>query len=281
METQRQRLTVTLDDAIVKRIDLMVDGIKVRNRSHAIEILLSNTLKERGLKKAFILAGGEGTRMRPFTYEIPKPLLPLKGIPIIEHEIEHLKKFGIGEVILGLGYGAEKIIAHFAHGRKMGVKIRYVVEKEKLGTAGPLVLAKEYLDEPFVVLNGDVLSRVNLHEMYDEHVSTGAIATIALKEVENPTAFGVASLRGNKIIKFVEKPKLEDAPSRLINTGVYILSPKIFDFMPKDKKSIMIEKEVFPYVAEKSGLYGYVYDGPWFDLGTHEMYAEAIKEWKE
>ena len=123
-------MTVTLDDAIVKRIDLMVDGIKVRNRSHAIEILLSNTLKERGLKKAFILAGGEGTRMRPFTYEIPKPLLPLKGIPIIEHEIGHLKKFGIEEVILGLGYGAEKIIAHFAHGRKMGVKIRYVVEKK-------------------------------------------------------------------------------------------------------------------------------------------------------
>ncbi len=280
MELQRQRLTITLDDTILQKIDDKVDGIKVRNRSHAIEILLSKAMKEEGLKKAFILAGGKGTRMRPLTYEIPKPLIPLKGRPIIEHQIEHLKKFGIEEIILGLGYGAEKIIAHFADGRKLGVKIKYVVEKEELGTAGPMILAKEYLDEPFVMLNGDVLSKVDLYEMYETHINSNAVATIALKEVEDPTAFGVAKLRGNKILKFIEKPKMEDAPSKLINAGVYILSPDIFKFMPKDKKQVMMETEVFPEVAKKSGLYGYVYDGQWFDLGTPERYDEAIKKWK-
>ncbi|ODS37151.1 hypothetical protein BEH94_02650 [Candidatus Altiarchaeales archaeon WOR_SM1_SCG] len=280
MDIQRKRLTITINDAILKKIDNMVDGIKVRNRSHAIEILLSKVLREQGLKKAFILAGGKGTRMRPLTYEIPKPLIPLHGRPIIEHQIEHLKKFGIEEVILGLGYGAEKIIAHFADGRSAGVKIKYVVEKEELGTAGPMLLAKDYLDETFVMLNGDVLSKVDLHEMYDSHITSGAAATIALKEVDDPTAFGVAKLRGNKILKFIEKPKLEDAPSKLINAGVYILSPDVFKYLPENKKQVMMETDVFPEIAKDSGLYGYVYDGPWFDLGTPERYTEAIEKWK-
>ncbi|HIJ99122.1 TPA: NTP transferase domain-containing protein [archaeon] len=153
----KDRITITLEKELLKKLDTLVDGRDIRSRSHAIERALFSHLEEGKVKQALILAGGEGTRLRPFTYEIPKPLIPIKGKPMLEHIINHLLAYGVKNFILSVGYMSEKIISHFGDGKKLGVHIDYVIEKERLGTAGPLRLAKDLLEEDFLMLNGDIL----------------------------------------------------------------------------------------------------------------------------
>jgi len=231
------------------------------------------------ITKAFVLAGGEGTRLKPYTDNVPKCLLPINKKPLLEHLISHLREQGVKEVILSVGHMSDKLISYFGDGGRLGVAIKYVVEDEKLGTAGPLRLAKEHLTEPFLMMNGDILSRVNLNEMYSLFLSSNVLGTIALITVDDPSRFGVVQLEGQIIKRFVEKPKKEEAPSNLVNAGIYILDPKVIDFVPKSGFS-MIERDVFPKLAENGKLSGYVYNGEWYDIGTIESYAQVCKEWK-
>ncbi|HDD46447.1 MAG TPA: nucleotidyltransferase family protein, partial [Candidatus Aenigmarchaeota archaeon] len=258
--------------------DSMVDGVSVRNRSHAIEMILSRYLNFKTIKTAVILAGGKGTRLRPITYEIPKPLVPVHGKPVVAHIFDLLKKYGIVDVILSIGYLKEKIKNEIGDGSKFGVKVRYIEEEEPLGTGGPLRLAKDILKSAFIVSNGDELKDINIMDMYEVHKRNNALVTIALKTVEDPSAYGVAKLEGERIMEFVEKPKKEEAPSNLINAGFYIMEPKVIDMIPEG--NVSLERDIFPKIAEMGKLYGYPFSGQWFDTGNIERYERAIKEWK-
>lgn len=230
---KREQVTVTLRSDILGRVDERIDGIRIRNRSHAIEVLLEKATSVGSIKKAFILAGGKGTRMRPFTYEIPKPMIPVKGKPLVQHIIELLRKHDIRDIILSTGYMSDKIKEHFGNGSKFGVSISYCEEKKEMGTAGALRLAKDMLDTPFLMFNGDVLSNIDLTDLVRMHNEKKAHATIALTQVDDPSTFGVAKMKGDKILEFIEKPKRGKEPSKLINAGVYAINPEIIKMIPK------------------------------------------------
>ncbi|MDD2678259.1 MAG: nucleotidyltransferase family protein [Candidatus Nanoarchaeia archaeon] len=276
----RERISLTIDKSILDKVDKSIDGNTIRNRSHAFEVLLSKVIDTNRVKKAFILAGGKGTRLRPLTYEIPKPMVPIKGRPLLEYTIELLKKYDIRDIILSIGYLGDKIKEYFGNGSKYGVKITYVEESEPTGTAGALRLAKPLLENcNFIMINGDILHNLDYAEMIHHFMDNGAVATIALTTVSDPSKYGVAILKGNKIVDFAEKPKAEQISSNLINTGIYIFSSKIFDYIP-NKTFSMIETEVFPQLMKDGQFYGYVMGGQWLTAGTFEEYEQAITEWK-
>ena len=233
------------------------------------------------IKKALILCGGKGTRLAPLTDNIQKALIPINGKPILEYLVELFKKYGVNEFYFAIGYLGEQVKAYFGDGTKFGIKAIYIEEKEPLGTAGCLRLAKQGLiesGEPFFMSNGDELKDVDLSEMEKFHFQNKGLTTIALLEVEDPSAYGVARMEGDKIVEFVEKPKKEEAPSNLINSGLYLINPLVIDMIPEG--FAMMEKEVFPKLAKEGKLFGYAFKGQWFDTGTFERLDKAKKEWK-
>jgi NDP-sugar pyrophosphorylase family protein len=274
----KERVTLTLDKKILESVDRMVNGIDIRNRSHAIELILSKHLGMRELKTAVILCGGEGTRLRPITYETPKALVPVHGKPLVEHMFDLLKKYGVNDIILSVGYLKEKIIAEKANWSRLGLDISFVEESKPLGTGGPLRLAKERLTKAFIASNGDELKNINIIDMYEAHKRNRALATIALTTVDDPSQYGVARLEGERIIEFVEKPKKNEAPSNLISAGFYIMEPEVVRMIPAGACSL--EKEIFPKLAGMGRLYGFPFSGQWFDTGTLERYERALKMWK-
>lgn len=276
----KERVTLTIETDILKKVDKRVDGFKVKNRSHAVELFLMKALGENAPKIGLILAGGKGTRLKPITDEIPKPLLPIQGKPVVEYTIDLFKKYGITTVLLSIGHLGEKIKDYFGDGKQFGVKIIYIEEETPQGTAGPLRLAKKYLTETFVMCNADELKNIDLEEMFMFHKENNAAATIALTTVSEPSVYGVARLQGNRIQEFIEKPKKEEAPSNLINSGLYILEPAVVDYVPEGNETVSIEKDVFPKLAKEGKLYGYHFSGQWFDTGNFERYEKAMKEWK-
>jgi len=275
----KERVTLTLDSNVLKKVDSTVNGFKIKNRSHAVELLIMKALGENVPRKAVILAGGKGTRLRPITYEIPKALIPVHGKTLTEHLFDLFKKYDIKEIIMAVGHMKEKIEEHFTDGSRFGIKLSYIEENEPLGTAGPLKLGKNMLTETFIVSNGDELKDINIEEMYQLHKESNALATIALTTVDDPSKYGVARLSGSKILEFVEKPRKEKAPSKLINSGFYIIEPEVIDLIPKG--FTMLEKDIFPKLAKRGRLFGYPFSGQWFDTGNIERYERALKEWKD
>ncbi|MCR4336111.1 MAG: nucleotidyltransferase family protein [archaeon] len=225
------------------------------------------------IKQAFVLAGGKGERLRPLTLETPKPLVKVKGKPILEYSIELLKKHGVTEVILSVGYMHEKIIDYFGDGQKFGVSIVYAIEEEPLGTGGALKQAEELLSEKFFMLNGDNIADYDLNELTKTHEKNNALATLTLSEVEDVSSFGVAKLDGEKIIEFVEKPKKENAPSNWVNAGAYAIEKKALEFLPEGFN--LIEKTMFPALAKQGKLFSYKHKGKWFTTDTFERIKKA------
>lgn len=226
--------------------------------------------------KALILAGGYATRLRPLSYALPKLLFPVCGAPILEQTIEHLSSFGVDEVILAVNYLADQLKHHFGE-EYHGAAVRYSLEDKPLGTGGPIAFARQYLDkgETFLVMNGDILSEIDINAMRRIHETSHALATIALYEVNDPTRFGVARLdEHHRIEEFVEKPRLADAPSRLVNAGMYLMEPEVIDRIATGRK-VIIEREVFPALASEGKLYGYVHSGIWFDIGNISDFMNA------
>jgi len=274
----RERVTFTLDNGILELVDKTIDGFKIKNRSHAVELLLKKALKANIPKKVVILAGGKGTRLRPLTYEVPKALLPIHGKTLTEHLFDLFKKYEIKDMLISVGYLKEKIMEYVADGVRFGVDVGYIEEDKPLGTAGPVKLARHKLNDTFIVTNGDELKDIDLEEMYKLHKENNALVTIALTTVDDPSEYGVARLAGSKILEFVEKPKKGKSPSNLINSGLYIVEPEVINMIPDGKA--MFEKDVFPKLAEKGKLFGYPFSGQWFDTGNMDRYEKAIKEWK-
>ena len=228
--------------------------------------------------KAVLLVGGQGTRLKPLTDKTPKALLKVQGKAVTEHIFDLLKKYGIRDVVLCVGYLKDQIKEHFGDGSGFGMNVEYVEEDEPLGTAGPLKLAKKHLKESFIVSNGDELKSINIPRMFRLHRRKNALGTLALTTVDDPSHYGVARLDGSRIVEFVEKPKREEAPSNLINAGFYILEPEIIDMIPNGFS--MLEKDVFPKLAKMGRLRGFPFAGQWFDIGTVERYKLAEKQWK-
>jgi len=227
--------------------------------------------------KALILAGGLATRLRPLSCTRPKILFPILNKPLLQWTFEKLAKNKIDEVILAVNRQTEVAIRQHRIPRN-GLRIKYSRDpfKKPLGSGGPIKKAEKLLghDSPFLALNGDIFTDVNYLELSKRHEEEKAVATITLTRVEDPSRYGVAELaKDNHITRFVEKPLKKDAPSNLINAGVYMLSPEIFDYIPKGK-TVSIEYDVFTRLAKEGKLYGYVFDDLWFDIGKPEDYLQ-------
>ena len=274
----KERVTLTIEKEILGKVDQTVNGTDVKNRSHAVELMLTKAFGENKPSKAIILAGGKGTKMKPMTNFLPKPMLRIHDKPILEHNIELLKRHGIKDIIISIGYRGEKIKEYFGDGSQIGVNITYVKEKSPLGTGGPLNLLKGKINDTFVMLNGDELKDIDLEDMFMFHRKNKSTATIALTTVEDPSKYGVAVMNGNKIMTFIEKPSKTNAPSKLINSGLYILEPEVFKIVPEGFS--MIENDVFPKLASNDKLLGYVFSGQWFDTDTPNRFTEAEREWQ-
>ncbi len=273
----RLRLCITLKKDLLKKIDSLVDGFKLRTRSHAIEYLLSQAVPSK-ITKALVLTGGKGVKMRPFTYELPKAMLPVKGRPILDHAFELLRNAGIRDVILLVGPKGDKMRSHFGDGSHYGVNISYLEEGKPSGTAIPISKAKGLLNEPFLLIYGDVLAKINLREMIDFHEENKPLVTMAVTSAEKPGDWGVVNLRGNKIISFAEKPK-RPGLSNLVNAGIFVVEPEITNYIPA-KKFSRLENDVFPRLIKEGKMAGYIFEGKWLDVGTPKTYEKAIKEWK-
>lgn len=275
---KRERLTITLKKDIVESLDKHIDGSRIRNRSHAVEYILGKFFSPK-VKKALILAGGQGTKMRPFTYEMPKAMIPINNRPVLEHVIENLRRNDIRDIIISIGHLGEKIKEHFGDGSKFGVKISYQTQKKETGTIEPILQAQKLIgNEPFLLYYGDVLTSIDLLDMADFHLSGGGVATVAITSVRKPSNWGVVRMKGNKINSYLEKPNSRKDLSHLINAGIYIFEPAIFNFIKPEMKRI--EKDIIPKLIEKNTINGYIYDGEWYDVGNPDIYEKAVKNWK-
>jgi mannose-1-phosphate guanylyltransferase len=224
---------------------------------------------------AIILAGGLGTRLRPLTESVPKPLLPIKGKPIIQHAIENFHRHGIKDIVLSIGYKAEVIQDYFKEGKAFGVKISYCIEKEPLGTGGALKESSKSVKGTFVAINGDNLADFDWTAMLEEHRENKAKITLALCPVEDVTQYGIARLEGKKITEFIEKPSRDKAPSNLNNAGGYVIEKDALDILPEGRSSI--ERDCFEKLAKQGIVYAHIHKGQWFPTDTMEKYLFAEK----
>lgn len=226
--------------------------------------------------KAVIMAGGEGSRLRPLTCDRPKPMVPVMNRPLMEYGVELLQRHGFREIAVTLQYLPEKIKDHFGDGRRFGVNLHYFVEEEPLGTAGSVKNAASLLDETFVVVSGDALTDLDLTAAVEFHRARGAVATLVLKSVENPLEYGVVMIESEgRINRFLEKPGWGEVFSDTVNTGIYILEPEVLSLVEAGRM-VDFSKDLFPSLLElKEPLFGCVLDGFWCDIGDLKEYLRA------
>jgi mannose-1-phosphate guanylyltransferase len=224
--------------------------------------------------QAVILVGGEGTRLRPLTSTVPKPVVPLVDRPFIVFMLEWLKHHGVDDVILSCGFLATSVRNVLGDGSQLGIRLRFVEEPEPRGTAGALKYAESFLDERFLMLNGDVLTDMDLTAQIAQHEATGATGTLALVPVPDPTNYGLVRLADdNAVREFVEKPSADQIDTHLISAGAYVLERSVVDMIDADR-SVSIEREIWPRLVGQ-GLFGFPSDAYWLDIGTPERYLQG------
>lgn len=227
--------------------------------------------------RAVVLVGGFGTRLRPLTLSVPKQMLSVGRVTMIERVVDHLGRCGVDEVVLSLGYQPDAFITEFPDGECAGVKLHYAVEPEPLDTAGAIAFAARSagVEERFVAVNGDVLTDLDVADLWARHDGFGGLGTIALTPVEDPSRYGVVPLDADgRVQAFIEKPEPGTAPSNWINAGTYVLEPEVLDLVPAGTK-ISIERVVFPALVERGALFGVQSSAYWIDAGTPEAYLQA------
>ncbi len=224
--------------------------------------------------QAVILVGGQGTRLRPLTSTVPKPVVQLVDRPFIAFMLEWLRGHGVDDVIMSCGFLADGVRRVLGDGSQLGVRLRFVEEPDPRGTAGALKLAEPMLDERFLMLNGDVLTDIDLTAQIAQHDATGARATLALVPVPDPTAYGLVILREDRSVRdFVEKPSSDSVASNLISAGAYVLQREILELVTAER-NVSIEREVWPLLID-DGLYGFPSDSYWLDIGTPARYLQG------
>ena len=229
--------------------------------------------------KALFLAGGMGTRLRPLTNHMPKPMVPVMGIPLLERSIGELKRCGVTEIVISTCYQAGCIEQHFGSDTRSGMKIHCVCEEKPLGTGGAIKNCQKYFEGTFLVFNSDILCNIDLRALVDFHRKKGADVTIAAVEVKNPSDYGVIEYDPEEsIVSFTEKPKPGEEKSRFINAGIYVFEPRVLDAIPAEKE-VSIERDIFPTLL-KGGYRMTVYRGSkyWIDIGTPQKYMQAHRD---
>jgi mannose-1-phosphate guanylyltransferase len=224
--------------------------------------------------QALILVGGEGTRLRPLTSTIPKPVVPLVDRPFIVYMLEWLRRSGVDDVVLSCGFLASGVRNVLGDGSRLGIRLRYVEEPRPLGTGGAVKFAESLLDERFLMLNGDVLTDFDLALQLDQHERTGARGTLALIAVDDPSGYGLVRLDGDRAVtEFLEKPSPDQIDTNLVSAGAYVLERDVLSLL-EPQASASIERDVFPQLVG-DGLYGCPAQGYWLDIGTPERYLQA------
>ncbi len=226
---------------------------------------------------AIILVGGKGTRMRPLTYETPKQMLPLVGVPMIEGVFASLAAHGVTEAVLSLGYLPDRFTEAYPDNVIAGLRVRYAVEPSPLDTAGAIRFAAESagVDDTFLVVNGDIVSDLDVSRLVAFHRERSAVATIALHPVKDPSLFGVVPTdEGGRVTAFVEKPPVDEAPTNMINAGYYVFEPRALDHVAPDRP-VSVERETFPALAAEGSLYALGDNAYWLDTGTPHAYLTA------
>jgi len=227
--------------------------------------------------QAVILVGGEGTRLRPLTSTVPKPVVPLVDRPFIAYTLEWLGRHGVDDVVMSCGFLATSVRNVLGDGSAYGMRLRFVEEPEPRGTAGALKYAHEFLAERFLMLNGDVLSDMDLTAQVAQHEQTGARATLALVPVADPSAYGLVRIASDNAVEgFVEKPSADQIDTKLISAGAYVLERDVLDLIEPDR-NVSLEREVWPRLVG-NGLYAFPHDAYWLDIGTPETYLKATSD---
>ncbi len=226
--------------------------------------------------KAVVMAGGEGSRLRPLTIGRPKPMVPMASKPVMAHILDLLKRQGITEVVITLHFMPEAIQSYFGDGSSLGMKLHYAIEETPLGTAGSVKNAQEFLDEPFIIISGDAVTDIDLKQVIDFHEEKGADATLTLYRVPNPLEYGVIITNPDgKITQFLEKPSWGEVISDTVNTGIYVIDPSVLDLMEDGVKTDW-SQDIFPTLLESGRpIYGYVAEGNWTDVGDIAEYMRA------
>jgi len=224
--------------------------------------------------KAIILVGGQGTRLRPLTWNTPKSFVPVLNRPFLEYVLHHLKKYGVNDVVFAISNHTRSIEQYFGNGASFGMKFEYVFEKEALGTGGALKNAASLLPDCFFVLNGDIISELNLNSMMNFHNEKKALVTVSTVTVDSPAQYGLVKTRADSLVlSFVEKPKPEDITSNNINAGTYIMEKRVLDLIPQNQE-YSSERKLFPALIETGGsMYAFHFDGYWIDIGTPQKYS--------
>ncbi len=231
--------------------------------------------------KAVILVGGQATRLRPLTTNTPKAIVPVLNTPFLEHVFGHLQRHGVNEIVLAQHHLAGPIEDYLGDGSRFGVSITYIIEEEARGTAGAVKNVEKYLDDAdaFLVLNGDVIIDLDITAMVDLHRQHGAIATIALTPVEDPTAYGLIETDAEgRVTRFLEKPDWSEVTTNMINAGIYVLERKVLTRIPPETK-VSIERETFPLLVDDGQpVYACPSHGYWMDMGTPEKYLQLHRD---
>jgi len=224
--------------------------------------------------KALILAGGFGKRLRDVVKDVPKPMASIAGKPFLEHQIRFLKKNGIEDIILGVYYKSKIIKSYFGSGMRQNVKITYSEEESPLGTGGAIKLAQKFVNEPFLVMNGDSYSDIDLEKFMKFHKNQKTLASVVLQESNDLSHYGNVKLSGDYISEFNEK---KSSGSGLINVGVYLFNPEIFNFIPPSKK-VSLEESILPELSKENNLSGFIHNGYFMDIGRPETYMQFKKD---
>ncbi len=232
--------------------------------------------------KAVIMAGGQGSRLRPLTINRPKPLVPLVDKPVMAHIVGLLKKHGFTEVVATLQFMADRVQDHFGDGASFGVQFHYSVEEVPLGTAGSVKQAESFLDEPFLVISGDALTDFDLSQVVAFHREHGALVTITLTRVPNPLEYGVIIVNEDgRVRQFLEKPSWSEVFSDTVNTGIYVLDPRVFEYI-EPGRPFDFSQDLFPRIMEQGEpIYGYIASGYWCDIGNMQEYMRATADYLE
>jgi NDP-sugar pyrophosphorylase family protein len=229
--------------------------------------------------KAVILAGGEGTRLRPLTLTLPKPVVPVVDRPFLTHQLDLLSRVGVTEVVFSIAYQPDRVRRVFGDGEHIGRRIHYAVEETPLGTGGAVRNATSFLDDTTIVLNGDVLTDVDLPAVVERHRASGARATLVLTPVANPSAYGLVETDPTgRVLRFIEKPQPSQITTDTINAGIYVLDTSSLDLMPAGV-NVSIERMFFPGLLERGDHVGaFVHRGYWIDIGTPEKYLQVHRD---
>jgi mannose-1-phosphate guanylyltransferase len=229
--------------------------------------------------KAVVLIGGRGTRLLPITHTVPKAMVPLRNRPYIQYMVDSLRRAGLDGAVFSMGYLPDSIRDYFGARGAGDFSLEYVIEDHALGTAGGIKNAEEHLDgETFVATNGDILTSLDLSEVVRAHRRSGALATLTLTTVENPTAYGLVEVDYDmRVRRFVEKPSYDEVTTNLINAGIYVLEPEVLEMIPSGHE-VSIEREIFPELQASGRLYAYVSSSYWRDIGTPRSYLAASQD---